>query len=62
MAPGCDNVQTVSEMGPRLALVLLLFAGRVGAQLSCASEEELVANLRWVGRGPMLWSIAGTPL
>ena len=36
-------------MGPRLALLLLLlFAGRVGAQLSCASEEELVANLRWV--------------
>ena len=27
---------------------MLLFAGRVGAQLSCASEEELVANLRWV--------------
>eukprot|EP01043_Picozoa_sp_COSAG02_P042294 COSAG02_NODE_3584_length_6524_cov_7.274934_7_plen_46_part_01 len=36
-------------MAPRLALLLLLpFAGRVGAQLSCASEEELVANLRWV--------------
>eukprot|EP01043_Picozoa_sp_COSAG02_P080874 COSAG02_NODE_19449_length_875_cov_1.351662_1_plen_243_part_10 len=36
-------------MAPRLALLLLLpFACRVGAQLSCASEEELVANLRWV--------------
>ena len=31
----------------RLAL-LLLFAGGASAQLSCAREEELVANLRWV--------------
>ena len=50
---GGIDVRTVSEMGSRLApplllLLLLLFAGRVGAQLSCASEEELVAHLRWV--------------
>ena len=31
----------------RLAL-LLLFVGRVSAQLSCTGEEQLVANLRWV--------------
>eukprot|EP01043_Picozoa_sp_COSAG02_P075931 COSAG02_NODE_15882_length_1133_cov_1.499033_1_plen_210_part_00 len=31
----------------RLAL-LLLFAVRASAQLSCAREEDLVANLRWV--------------
>eukprot|EP01043_Picozoa_sp_COSAG02_P028361 COSAG02_NODE_1715_length_11211_cov_8.483801_8_plen_692_part_00 len=34
-------------MAPRLAL-LLLFAGRANAQLSCAREEELVTNLRWL--------------
>eukprot|EP01043_Picozoa_sp_COSAG02_P039784 COSAG02_NODE_3166_length_7245_cov_4.559054_7_plen_175_part_00 len=34
-------------MAPRLVLLLLL-AGRASAQLSCAREEELVANLRWV--------------
>ena len=31
----------------RLAL-LLLFAGRANAQLSCTREEELVTNLRWL--------------
>ena len=36
------------SMAPRLALLLLLFAGRASAQLSCAREEELVANLRWL--------------
>ena len=29
-------------------LLLLLFAGRASAQLSCAREEDLVANLRWL--------------
>jgi hypothetical protein len=35
---------------PRLVLVLLFlsFTGRASALLSCASEEELVSNLRWV--------------
>jgi hypothetical protein len=37
-------------LAPRLVLVLLFlsFTGRASALLSCASEEELVSNLRWV--------------
>ena len=34
-------------MPPRLALLLLL-VGRTSAQLGCATQEDLLANLRWV--------------
>ena len=34
-------------MAPRLAL-LLLFAGRTSAQLSCATQQNLLDNLSWV--------------
>ena len=34
-------------MAPRLVLLLLL-AGRTSAQLGCTTQEDLLANFRWV--------------
>jgi hypothetical protein len=36
-----------ADMPPRLALLLLL-AGHTSAQLSCVTQEDLLANMRWV--------------
>ena len=44
---GCSMARRLALLPPAL-LLLLLFAGRASAQLSCAREEELVANLRWL--------------
>ena len=43
----CGHHSNHAVMAPRLALLLLL-AGHTSAQLSCATEENLLANLRWV--------------